>query len=111
MKCRALTRAGTFSGAVLLALTAPALAFAAAGDPATWATGTFGFTTPDGVQEQLFNPQDNTCYNIEVAGPIQNGTNRDARLFPGTTCRGTYTTVNANQNASYVDAKSVMFIR
>ncbi|MER7845029.1 hypothetical protein ABTZ03_13925 [Kitasatospora sp. NPDC096077] len=111
MKCRALTRVGTLSGAVLLALTAPALAFAATGGPATWATGTFGFTTPGGVQEQIFNPQDDTCYNADVAGPVQNGTNRDARLYPGTGCRGTYTTIIKGQNGSYVDAKSVMFIR
>ncbi|MFJ8472562.1 hypothetical protein [Kitasatospora sp. NPDC094011] len=103
MKRRILTRAGTFAGAALLALTAPALAQAA--------TGLFEFTTADGVQEQYVNPQDNTCYNIDASGPVRNRTDRDAHLYTGFQCRGDELTLKAGENAPSVDAKSLNFPR
>ncbi|MFJ8472564.1 hypothetical protein [Kitasatospora sp. NPDC094011] len=104
MKRRTLARAGTLAGAALLALTAPVLAFAA--------TGTFAFETPDGAQEQIINPGDNACLNIDAYGPVENRTNRDAVLFDDADCHGANrTTLYAGQHAGFVDAQSVKFIR
>ncbi|MER7845031.1 hypothetical protein ABTZ03_13935 [Kitasatospora sp. NPDC096077] len=103
MQRRILTRAATFAGAALLALTAPALAHAA--------TGLFTFQTPGGVTEQLVNPNDETCYTIDASGPADNQTNRDAQLYAGAGCRGGFTTLNAGEAGGHVDAKSVKFVR
>ncbi|MFJ8472561.1 hypothetical protein [Kitasatospora sp. NPDC094011] len=103
MKRHVLTHAATLTGAVLLTLTAPALAHAS--------TGLFTFETPGGVQEQLINPTDNTCYNIDAYGPYRNGTNRHAVFYPGTKCRGNETIVDEGAGSSLLNAQSVKFVR
>ncbi|MER7845026.1 hypothetical protein ABTZ03_13910 [Kitasatospora sp. NPDC096077] len=101
MKRRALTRTAALAGAALLALTAPALAYAA--------TGTFQYVLPDGASASLVNPDDERCYNIDTYGPIDNATNRYAVLYPSTACRGNTNTLTPGQYAPHLDARSVRF--
>ncbi|MFJ4186629.1 hypothetical protein [Kitasatospora sp. NPDC089509] len=103
MKRRSLTRAAVLAGAALLALTAPAQSYAS--------TGVFRYTTPDGVETELYNPTDDICYNINAYGPYRNGTNRRATFYPATNCRGNATTVRAGAGSSLLNAQSVKLVR
>ncbi|MFF9351493.1 hypothetical protein [Streptomyces sp. NPDC014734] len=92
---------GVLTSSVLLALL-PASANAA--------TGMFEYTTPDGVQEILINPNDDTCYNADINGPTANKTNRDAIIFKGRNCTGTSITLQP-KGAGNVEGASVKFVR
>ncbi|MFJ9691255.1 hypothetical protein [Kitasatospora sp. NPDC101183] len=102
MKRNVLLRTGAFVGAAVLALTAPATAFAA--------TGTFWYLSPHGVV-RLTDPSDNVCHAIDAQGPLANETDRHAELYPNPDCEGPVNvTLNPGEYEPRSAARGVRFV-
>ncbi|MEV7930467.1 hypothetical protein [Kitasatospora sp. NPDC088779] len=100
---RLCTTLGTLAAGALLAVGLTGSAYAA--------TGTFDFTTSEGTEEAIQNPQDNICYGVDISGRTVNGTNRDAIVFSGERCRGSHVVLTPGQEDSQLRGQSVRFIR
>ncbi|MFI9400675.1 hypothetical protein [Nocardia sp. NPDC052316] len=70
-------------GAVLLLALGPA-------GTAQAATGDFIYTSPDGTQQRLQDPEDGKCYRIVGVDYTENATDRAAETFRNSDCSGTF---------------------
>ncbi|WP_446040782.1 hypothetical protein [Streptomyces sp. SID1121] len=100
---RLCTTFGTLAAGALLAVGLTGSAHAG--------SGSFEYTTSEGAEETIHNPQDNICYGIDISGRAVNGTDRDAIVFSGERCRGSHVELTPGQEDSQLSGQSVRFLR